>query len=376
MIGGKRDDHVLHADLLVDEVEQFADRPVESQDGVQRFRSVGAEAVADRVEGGEAERQQVGDLVLAQVLRFDQGLGQVTEVAVQEGRPVDGGVERRPFHRVTAQRVGERVDRQTTLERLDVVRRGVLERHQRLPSGAEEHVETALRVEVVEPRGPRVAVAVVGRCDPAAGRAAVPPGAVGVVPAHQDRRPVLAAGGEHLGLRPGGLHQVAESGCQHVARRHAVLGVAAAVRVVPAFAVEPAVADDPVPAGKHARRQGGVPGGGLGGGVEVVRVGEDDAFLEQPGQTAREQGAEALQVVPSHLIDDQQEDESGRALGDGGRRCLRGCLALGSVGRSAAARCQGQRGQQGEQERGLLHVWSAFSGWRPSTWPMNGGWMP
>ena len=355
VVGGERDDHVLHADLLVDEVEQLADRPVEPQDRVQGLRGVRAEAVADRVEGGEAERKQVGDIVGAQVLGLDQGLGEVLEVAVEEGRPVDGGVEGRPFDGVAAQGVREGVREQTAVERLDVVRRGVLERQQRRPGGAEERIETALGVEVVEPLGLGVRVAVVSRRRPTPGRAAVPPGAVGVVPAHQDRRPVLAAGGEDLGLRIGGLEEIAQGRDEQVARRHAVVGVAAAVRLVAGLSVEPAVADDPVPLGERARGQGGVAGGGLGGGVEVVGVGEGDALAEQPAQAVREQGAETLEVVGPHLIDGDQEHESGRAFGDGGRRFGRG-FGLRGGRETAAGRRKGQGGQQGEQGLELLHV--------------------
>ena len=98
-----------------------------------------------------------------------------------------------------------------------------------------------------------------------------------------------------------------------------------------------------------------MPGGGFGGGVEVVRVGEDDAFLEQPAQPVVQKGAEALQVVAAHLVDDDQENEPGRAFGDG---ATGGFFAAGfgfrSVGRSAAGECE-QRGQR-RQECELFHV--------------------
>ena len=218
VVGRQRDDDVLHADPFVDEVEQFADRAVESEDHIKRLGGVRAVAVAHRVEGGEADRQQVGDLVRAQVLRLDQGLGEVLEVAVDEGRPVDGRVEAVPLDVEAAHRVGERVDEGAAVERFDVVGRRVVEREERVPGVGEVDGQPVLVVEGLDPRGLGLLVAVVGRGDEAAGGPAVPPGAVRVVSAHQDRCTVLGAGGVHLGLGISGFQQIAESWHQHVAR--------------------------------------------------------------------------------------------------------------------------------------------------------------
>ena len=73
----------------------------------------------------------------------------------------------------------------------------------------------------------------------------------------------------------------------------------------------------------------------------MVGVGEDDAFLEQPRQPVVQKGAEALQVVAAHLVDDDQENEPGRAFGDGSEGgFFAGGFGFRSVGRGAAGECE------------------------------------
>ena len=135
-----------------------------------------------------------------------------------------------------------------------------------------------------------------------------------------------------------------------------MLRIAAAIDVIAALAVEPGVTDDPVPLREHARGQGRVPWCGLRGGVKVVGVGEDDALIEQPSQPMVQKGAEALQVVGPHLVDDDHDNEPGRAFGDGpaGGFSAAG-FSFRSVGRGAAGECE-QRGQRRQECELSFHV--------------------
>ena len=153
---------------------------------------------------------------------------------------------------------------------------------------------------------------------------------------HRNRAAILDGNSEHFRLASGADRQfVAEGGNKNHRRRAAfgrrdLLGridlrsfvdvrtlgqqpVAPVLDVVDHLAaatVEPDVADHAVDRGLCPGRQGGVPHNGLGVGVSVVGVCEDNPFLEQVSETAF---AHAVEIPPrqvaAQLVDGDLENQ-------------------------------------------------------------------
>ena len=348
-VGGEHHEHAALSGPPLGLVEQAAEGAVEPQQVVHLLLAVGPVAVADHVGGREADAQDVGGLVTAEVVALQGRRREVEQDLVRERRPSQVVVElesRRDAadgvreHHVLAVELA--VDRIRACEAR--VAGGV--RQQGLPDTAGVRVDEALRVPCVEPAGRPIGVPRAGH-ETAVGRL-VPVGRVGPTPGRQDRGAVLERDPDHARRGRGRLQHVADREGIEVRRRRGSSAAAAdeahrgVVHHVHALAqrpVVPGVAHDARAARRAAREQHRVPRAGLGAGVAVQGVGEHGAALGEPLESSRVQRPEAIQVVGAHLVDGDEEDKPRR----GGRGLsLRRRSGGGGQGGEGEARTGGE----------------------------------
>ena len=119
------------------------------------------------------------------------------------------------------------------------------------------------------------------------------------------------------------LEPVAECRHQQVDRRHVVIRVVDRVDPATPYRIVPVVGDDAVTSRMATGSEAGVSGGRMGHGVPMMGVGEDHALVHQPPEAGGPERIEPLEIVASELIDDDQQQQSRRALGRLGLRSQR-----------------------------------------------------
>ena len=125
------------------------------------------------------------------------------------------------------------------------------------------------------------------------------------------------------------LELVGECGNEHFVDGVAAVGGVAAVAdafhvwiggagdIFLLLAIPPFVGDHAVRCGESAGGNRGVANAGFRGSVGICRVVKPSAVIDEALEAAGPVGAEFVDIVAAHLVDDQDDDEFGAGLGDG-----------------------------------------------------------
>ena len=150
--------------------------------------------------------------------------------------------------------------------------------------------------------------------------AAIPECVVGMLPSHQDCRPILSGDGDHFGLMRGAFQPIADgSDEQIVGGRPAPFAVHLmrsrvldAVDRLPGHRIHPLIFEDAARLWVGPGAEGGMSQTCNARGIIEISVGKECPFsiktLQSPGKVRRE----SLEIVLAHLIDGDKYDQSRR----------------------------------------------------------------
>ncbi len=179
----------------------------------------------------------------------------------------------------------------------------------------------------------------------------------------ENRAAVLHGNADDLGavMQP---HLVGEIAPDEIARRHLAgrrrgadaggRGIADAINHLVRALVVPVIRDDPVDRRRRAAEEARVPGSGDGRDVIVAREGHERAMVRQHAKAVRaELIMEALQVVVTHLVDENRDHElrPGRRRGEagGGEETEE---EQGAEKHTKRSECMAAKGTKGIKKRG------------------------
>ena len=276
----------------IEEAKQLTEVPVQAHQGVARLDRMRPPIVTDGIGRREADAQQVGRRILAELHAKHRRLCRLANDGIAERRSIDLRVVRRGYRRATT---GHRL-RQGALAGAVVVQ--VLPwaviaqanvcglRPGAIPTLAEERIDRALLVELRQPH--RCLLDPLTVADQIASCHFEPCGQVRIPPRHQDRRTVLpanardlAAGDVRFHRSRQGRHQQAPGTSVATLRqiRQCRRWLTNAVDHLLQVAVPPVVLDDAVQAGGRTRPDRRMAGTGFGARMFVGAVRERHAGI-------------------------------------------------------------------------------------------------
>ena len=347
VVGGQEGGPCSRAHQVVQRVKQPRQLGVQPEVHVHGFLGVRSHAVAHVVGGAEAERQQVGHVVLPQLSPFDGRQRDVHNQRVASRRALEH-VETAVLLRQRIEVIGEG-GLEFALERpfVGVVVGQALRIHpvgvQLAPALVHQRLGTSFVVEFLQPRGQGVAV-VVARNELTSVLAEKPKRAIRGVAGRQNGPTVFHAHPEdfggptrrHLelvaqrgGKKAGGRHFARSAQNRTVSIKtvvaHPTHGrVRGAVHTFLGGTVVPIVADNAVHGGSRSRVDGGVARPRVGGGVAKVVVPTRKSFLDHAPEAARSERRRRVDVVPrpeagevvgTHLVHCDAHHQFGAGLG-------------------------------------------------------------
>ena len=331
MVRSEYGDIVVLAYRAVEVGKKRLEQPVELQQVVVRQPGLGAIGMIDVVVARQADRENVGNLVLPQRFAGDRGAREIEGQGVSEGARQQRAVERRTWFILSFAE---------DLRKLAAfVVPGAIVRHgarigrfreQRRPARLEKAVGGLGLVEGRHPGWMRLHVIRARRKTPAVAHVHV--GRAGLARG-QDRAAVLAGDCDDFGARIAASQHVADRFDQKVFRagarqfRSSVVDVgvgvvAGAIHRRRCDGVPPLVADDAGAVRIRAGEHGGVPGPGDGERMPVVRIGEPCAAVQESRESV---GGELVAIVHDlplrQAIHDEKDHElrfaRGSAIGGG-----------------------------------------------------------
>ena len=294
MVGGENHQRVARTHLDFDKVEQLANQEIGAQRHVVDFRRVRAGAMSDVVVRREAQRQHVRAGVLAELFVRNRLLRELLQHLV---------AERRGFNRSTVRNINAAHERTKWLVTLLGVDRS--------PLRSEVLVHRTIVVHLLDP--PRQLLHVVVTGDEVLGLVLEPVRRVRHVAGRQDRAAILDRNADDLAALARDLQFVREGADQHAAWRGPGIPrdtanefrrfVGDTRHHLGALTVIPLVADDAAHRRRRAAHDRRMADRRHGRVVDLMRVREDGALVQQPRKTSMILRAEANQIVVTELVD-------------------------------------------------------------------------
>ncbi len=328
MIGRQNHHHVAAAHDAIEQRQQVAERLVEPQHHVLHLPRAGSVQVVGAIERREAEREQIGHVVFAELLTLDRGLRELDHHLVHHRARREGRVRLRAGRwQAARERVGEHARHAVPvgLERALVFPAVLLHGPEQLPLLGVVPIGELLVVEGLHPGRHGLSVIRAGH---EAAELLVKPPRLAELARHRDRRARLAREGQRLASAPRRCAQPVRQGLgQEVRGRDVVVADGRledrVVRVgedrveLAGGAVEDLVRDDAVPPRVGAGDERRVARAGDALGELVVHRGHEGAFVDQPREAALQPRPVFLQHVGAQRVD-ADEDRQARRPGEGG----------------------------------------------------------